>query len=517
MIINNSMYPIANSVNLITEMKQQFDKLQTQLATGQKATSLAELGSSRLISLSLRSRISSIDSYKSTSDTLNLRISVLNQALSQLSQIQSTQRTATTVGDYGTDNVNFTVQPQQAQSNLDLVLTTLNSQENGRYLFAGNDTGQAPVADTDTILNGDPSRGLAGFNQVAAERLQADQGINDMGRLTTSLSPTTASTTTPPSAVVTLSEDGDHPFGYKLGTLSGTGSAISLTAPASTDPQPRSETVQFNTQPAEGDTVTFGLALPDGTSTSISLKAVTADPPGAGEFTIGADLDTTAANFQAALTSQIQATSKTDLAVASRYAAANNFFNGQGETVQRVDTSGGSAATATALRDATPADTVMWYTGQNSDTPADATQSVTAKVGDSTTIAYGMQATESGFVGLVRNLAVMATSDFSGDAAKSTYDATVSRQLDNLSSEHDTDPGSIKTLTVGLGLSQSTAKAESDRQTTYQSQLENMLGNVENIDNTTVTEQILALQTQLQASYQTTAIISKLSLVNYMS
>ena len=42
------------SMNLIAKMQEQFDKLQAQLATGQKATNLAELGSSRYFDLSIR-------------------------------------------------------------------------------------------------------------------------------------------------------------------------------------------------------------------------------------------------------------------------------------------------------------------------------------------------------------------------------------------------------------------------------------------------------------------------------
>ena len=44
-IINRSMYPVQTSMNLIGKMQERFATLQTQLATGQKASTLAEMGS----------------------------------------------------------------------------------------------------------------------------------------------------------------------------------------------------------------------------------------------------------------------------------------------------------------------------------------------------------------------------------------------------------------------------------------------------------------------------------------
>ena len=59
--VGKTMFPLSNGIKNITAMKQRYDKLQLQLATGEKAATLAEMGSSRYFDLALRQRMSRID------------------------------------------------------------------------------------------------------------------------------------------------------------------------------------------------------------------------------------------------------------------------------------------------------------------------------------------------------------------------------------------------------------------------------------------------------------------------
>jgi flagellin-like hook-associated protein FlgL len=54
------------------------------------------------------------------------------------------------------------------------------------------------------------------------------------------------------------------------------------------------------------------------------------------------------------------------------------------------------------------------------------------------------------------------------------------------------------------------------RQTQTQTALQNLISDTEGIDQNQVASQILQLQTNLQASYQTTAMLSQLSLVKFL-
>jgi hypothetical protein len=56
----------------------------------------------------------------------------------------------------------------------------------------------------------------------------------------------------------------------------------------------------------------------------------------------------------------------------------------------------------------------------------------------------------------------------------------------------------------------------SSRHTDYSAQLDSMLAGIETVPDEQVAAQILALQTRLQATYQTTSLVSQLSLVNYI-
>jgi hypothetical protein len=281
-----------------------------------------------------------------------------------------------------------------------------------------------------SILYG--SAGKAGFKQIASERQQADVG-DGLGRLTLG--------GTAPN--VSLTEDGNHPFGFKLSTVSASSSAVTLTTPSGTPPQ--SLNVQFSGVPTAGDSVTIGLTLPDGTSDGIVLKAVTGTPD-VGQFQIGADAATTAANFSAALQTALQKHAQTTLAAASNNEAANNFFNGQGQSVQRVDGTP-DFAHATSLVTADPTTTVMWYTGGNSTNPR---ASIQARVDDAQTVNYGAQANESGTAQLVRSLAVLSIQTFStaDPNTEGRFDAIATRNVQNLSVSNNSTQGSIAMLSI---------------------------------------------------------------------
>jgi len=499
-VVNRTMYPVQTGMSLISRMETQFASLQTQLATGNKANNLAELGSDRYFDLSIRARMSRLDGYSSNITMVNTRLDMFDQVTTQLDKVESDARSLMTPSAYGTDNINFGTVPSQARNTLDEVVQALNTDVNNRYLFGGSVTDRKPVAETSELIDG--ANGKAGFAQVASERQQADVGADGLGRLTlaTVLGPDT----------VTLSEDGATPFGFKLSTVTASSAAISVTQPGGTAPQ--SLSLQFTGQPAEGDSVSIGLTLPDGTADGVTLKAVTGTP-GAGEFQIGADADATAANFKAALAASLGTEGKTTLVAASNNAAADNFFNGQGQPVMRVG--GPDFAHATTLVTADPTTTVMWYSGGDSTDPR---ATIQARVDDTQTVNYGAQANESGTLNLVRAMAVLSIQNFSTSdpTSEARFDAVANRNLDRLSETHNSEAGSIERLGIELNDAKVSISDVSARHDNYNSQLQGMLSDIETVPDEQVAMQVLALQTRLQASFQATSLISQLSLVNYI-
>ena len=59
-------------------------------------------------------------------------------------------------------------------------------------------------------------------------------------------------------------------------------------------------------------------------------------------------------------------------------------------------------------------------------------------------------------------------------------------------------------------------KAITDRQNQSRLMLQNLVDQTETISSDQVATEILALQTRLQASYQTTSMLSQLTLVKYL-
>ncbi|MBN9314741.1 MAG: hypothetical protein J0I99_03305 [Devosia sp.] len=495
--VGKTMFPLSNGIANITAMKARYDKLQTQLSSGQKAATLAEMGSDRYFDLALRQRMARMDGYQQSISTVNLRLEVLDSVMSRIGTIESDARAAALSGGGGTSGINFQTAPTLAGSRLDEMLTLLNTDVAGRYMFGGNKTDGKPVATSSEIMNGVGAR--AGFKQVAAERKLADLGTDHLGRLDV-----TAATDT-----VTLAEQSTV-FGMKLSGVTTTSANISVTTPAGSPP---ALTVQFGaTLPTSGDKVQISLTMPDGTSEQVVLVATTGTP-GDGEFQIGADADATAASFQAALANSLKGVAETRMVSASAFAAAENFFNGHGQPVLRVD--GPPYDTATGTIAGTSANTMFWYTGEDS---ADARNTVTARVGEGTTVGYGVQANEFGFTNLIQTLAAVAVQDFPGSdpTSEARYSAMMERNASRLADTKDNNPGSLAAITVELGLAQSTTGAISARHTAHSAQLGNMLQDIETAPTEQIAMEILALKTRLEASYQTTALLSQLSLVNYI-
>jgi flagellin-like hook-associated protein FlgL len=266
--------------------------------------------------------------------------------------------------------------------------------------------------------------------------------------------------------------------------------------------------VDFTGLPNHGENVQFTFNLPDGTSERITLTATTSATPGPNEFAIGVDAATTATNLQTALTGSITTLANTALVAASAVAAADNFFNG---TPQRVS---GPPATATALVAGTPADTVSWYTGENGPDPARST--ATARVDTSITVAYGMRANEEGIRWIVQNIAALAAVTFSPtdpDSVARTA-ALNSRVGTNLAVPAGTQ--SIEEIATEIAGAQHTLQSAAERHRQTASTLAGMLEQIEGVSNEQVASEILALQTRLQASLQTTSLLYQTSLVNYL-
>ena len=485
----------AANVQAQTNMMNQLDTLSQELGTGDAAQTYSGLGSQAGLALALGAQLSDIGGYSSAATTVGTTLTVAQSVLTQLGDTGSAVQSAVSQqGAFSLDNTGQTSTQETAASYLDQIVSLLNTQVGGNYIFSGSAVNQPAVVSASEMLNGTGTQ--AGLTQLISQRQQADQGANGLGRLTVG---GTGST-------VTLSADGS-PFGFQLAGVTSTLTGGTATGPSGSPP---TISVNLGSNPTAGQTIQFNLTLPDGTSQTIALQATTSSPPGANQFTIGTSATATAANVQTALTSAITNLAQTALPAASAIAAANSFFSDPPQIV-----AGPPYDTATSLTNGTSANTVQWYTGENGSTPA--LQTATAQVGPSMTVAYGMRATEPAITSLLANVAALAATTFSASNpnAQSAYQALSQSVVANLNGQSGTQ--SISDLEANLANAQTTISNATTLNTQTQTTLQDMLQNVEGINQTQIGEDILTLQNNLSASMSVTARLAQLSLVNYLS
>ncbi len=479
------------------DINKQLDDLQRQLGSGQKSDTFAGLGSQSGIAVALSAQLAAISSFDDTIKMVGTTVSLQQAVLQQIGRVANTVQTTTTQPAFSVDSTGQTTTQKTAQSQLDQILSLLNTQGGNGYLFSGSGLDTPSVDSADHILNGNGAQ--AGLKQVIAERHDADLGADGLGRLDI---PAAA------GSVVSVSEDAaSSPFGLKLAAVNSTLSGATVTGPTGS---PAAISVDLGaTNPSDGDSITFTFALPDGTSQTLQLQATTAAPPGPNQFTIGATTAATAANLQAALTAGVSQIGATSLSAASAMAASNNFFD---DPPQRVS---GSPSTATALVDGTSADTVIWYTGE--DGAGSARSTATARIDPSTTVAYGTRANEQGIRWIVQNIAALAATSYSTSDpnASASYSALNSRVYAALGIPAGVQniadiESSLASAQTAMASTQSQHQQTADILTTMQQ-------SIEGVDINQIGIQILSLQTSLSASLSTTARLSQLNLLNYLS
>jgi hypothetical protein len=601
----------------LTQMRSRMDSLSLQLATGQRSQDYAGLGNDRSIALSVRGKLSNMESYQDNLTQVGLRTNLMMTSLTSLTKIAADTR-----GDLDPNNYllvgNRTVAQQAAMTRFDTAVEALGVNVAGVHLFGGRDVATRPVAGTAEIFDG--TVGRDGLRTVMAQRKAADLGADGRGRLTQA-----AAT----GATVALAESADpNAFGFKLGAVSTT--APGAFAVSNATGSPPAISVQITGTPKPNDVVRIALTLPDGSTEEIKLTAsnnppapelvaqangsqrpagtlgttalgdpmvglvagdtitingqtisVVAAGAGAGQInvtdtlddlttqiegltgvgnaefdptsrqvritgtngtdlaitgTAGAklglngtvkaeelekhtfqiaydafgavDLDATAQNFASALDGAVKKEAQGSLVAASAMTASRNFF---GEPPMRVGTM--PAETATTLVDGT-ATTVDWYRGESGTDSARMTQ--VARIDSTLTANYGARANEDGIREFMENLGAFAAMELDSNKTigKKQYGELVERMRPALA--EDGGAASLQAVAVDVTQVAAFSQAAGERHKASKATLQTMLANVEGVSKEEVAANILALQTNLQASYQTTAMISQLSLVNFL-
>jgi hypothetical protein len=338
---------------------------------------------------------------------------------------------------------------------------------------------------------------------MISERRQADLGASGLGRLDIPASV---------GATLSIAEDvAGSPFGLKLDGVNSMLTGATITGPAGAPPSIGIDLGATN--PAAGESIRLTFSLPDGTTADITLTATNSTTPGPNEFSLGANTTATAANLRAALSTAVGELAGTTLVAASAVAAGKAFFAADlGNPPMRVN--GPPFDSATALVAGTAANSVIWYTGETGADPARSTASV--RIDTSISVSYGMRANEEALRLAMENIAVFAAVSYSptDPQAQASYEALKTRIASGLAGA----PGQqkIDDIQTDLAGAQTAMGAAKARHQQAHATLTDMLEDIRGVPQEEVGAQILALQTSLQASLQTTALLFRTSLINYI-
>lgn len=503
----------------ILNLRSQLDTLTQQLSSGKIADTYAGLGSGRSLSIALRSQIATVASYADTATNLNTRIGVANLSLERLVKIGSDVKGAAVSAGGNFDNSGQTPAQRTASLGFFDSVDMLNARSGDRYLFSGRATDTAPVAPADQIMDGNGAN-IAGLKQIIAERKTADLGVNENGRVGSAVGVPTTSVVITEEDITPAPPATASPFGMKVSGISTTIAGILPSSPTTATPAQKSMSIDLGaTNPNVGDQVKFTFTMPDGTTEDIVLTASDKTPLPAGSFAIGADSTATAANLNTALGGAMKDLANGAMTAASAIEAGDNFFD---QPPLRVGTS--PLGAATTLVAGTAANIVMWYQGEP-DVAANgsARGSSVSQIDTSITVNYGARADEQALRNQLQTVAVYAAVAVDpNQLTDETYAKNANAQIAALSqrvAQNLADvPGqqTIENIQADFAGAQAAIKSSTDRQIQTKAMAQTMLDSIEGVNNDEVATKILALQTALQASYQTTSTLYQMSLVKFL-
>ncbi|MGT2487072.1 hypothetical protein ACU4GA_16165 [Methylobacterium oryzae CBMB20] len=170
---------------------------------------------------------------------------------------------------------------------------------------------------------------------------------------------------------------------------------------------------------------------------------------------------------------------------------------------------------------ATPQNTVLWYQGENTydpstGKPTSAIDTQSVQVSATGSVGTGARANDPTVQNVLAGLATMAFGlPTTNDANTYNTYQTVATKAGGLLASVNQTPSVQDTITQLTVASTRLSNASTTNKAT-QNTVQNTLDGIEQISPEEVITKLLDVQNRLQASYQVTATLSKLSLVNYI-
>jgi flagellar hook-associated protein 3 FlgL len=175
---------------------------------------------------------------------------------------------------------------------------------------------------------------------------------------------------------------------------------------------------------------------------------------------------------------------------------------------------GGSPLNAATTLVSGAANTVAWYTGEAGSGPARA--SSVARVDQTSSIQYGARANEQAIRSALQAVAAFAVVTTSPTSPNATALVSALNQRVATSLAPQGTQQRVADIQTDLATAQVALKDVSARHSQAQITLQNIVDQTETVSTDQVATEILALQTTLQASYQTTSMLAGLTLTKFL-
>lgn len=147
---------------ILQVLRNQMAETERQVSTGKKSTTIAGLGPSGVSqSITLRGKFNMLETYTGNLSNAKMQYEVMDNTL--LSMNDTARDVLSTLRKQVQGNVTgTTIITSVAESALTVIQDKLNTQFNGRFLFAGDDITNAPIADR-ALLNTNMSALVTGW------------------------------------------------------------------------------------------------------------------------------------------------------------------------------------------------------------------------------------------------------------------------------------------------------------------------------------------------------------------
>jgi flagellin-like hook-associated protein FlgL len=422
----------------------------------------------------------------------------------KLASVSSTLTNATVTGPSGSPaavNVDFSAgQPNPNEQ----ITYTFNEPDGTQDSITLTATNQSPPPTGSFLIGSTASATAANFNSA----------------LTSSIQTLAATSLTAASAV----EAGDNFFNTDssaVGDVVMNQTTAPITANTALSGAPGTDSLangfsDGDKMTVDGTTVTFSSTQPTGGNATTGYVVNTGDTVGALLNTIDEITGTSTPSSVHGGVITINTPDASTFSITSSPATDINALGFTGSTITApqppLRVSGSPLASATSLVNGS-ADTVQWYTGNSSPSPR---ASSTVKVSSSQSVEFGAQANEQAIRQALQNIAVYAATSAPVNGANSSAEvaALSARIAANLTPQANQQ--TIQDIQTDFATAQTTMQAVQANQTQEQAALQNLVSNTEGISQDQVASEILQLQNQLQASFQTTSMLSQLTLTKYL-